>query len=109
MTEPISAVTSSATPHQIQELALQNQELAVQAQELAHQASIAAATRTQDAVNLSAIAQATVRTDETRVEQTNADTQATQRADQTRAEQSNADTQSVIHEYQVLANETADA
>jgi len=127
MTEPITAITSSPTPDQIEELALQNQVLAVQTQELAHQASILAATQAKDTVNLSAIAQARVRADEAHVEQTDAhtqatrradaaraeqisaDAQATQRADETRAEQRSADVQSVIHEYQVLANETADA
>jgi len=107
MTEPISAITSSPTHDQIQELALQNQELAVQTQELAHQTSIIAASSARDTVNLSATALARVMADETHAEQTRADTQATQRADEARAEQRSIDTQRVIHEYQVLANETA--
>lgn len=122
MTEPISEITSSPTPEQIQELALQKEELTVNTEVLAHQAEISAATRTQDRVNLSAVAQARVRADEAHVEQTNADAQATQRADEIRAEQAqattqradetqaekaNADREIVIHEYQVLANQTA--
>lgn len=122
MTEPISEITSSPTPEQIQELALQKEELTVNTEVLAHQAEISAATRTQDRVNLSAVAQARVRADEAHVEQTNADAQATQRADdiraeqaqattqradETQAEQANADREIVIHEYQVLANQTA--
>jgi hypothetical protein len=113
MTEPISEITSSPTPEQIQELALQNEKLTVHTEEVAHQAEISAATRTQDTVNLSAVAQARVRTDEAHVEQTNSDAQATQRADEiraeqaqatqradeTQAEQANADREIVIHEY----------